>query len=354
MPSGEGVHAVYAGLDLEIEDGGGDHGRSDDDDADDREPGDDAGDKLPEPLPGGVGECDSCLAEEGDGQVVDSRAKERKGGRQKGEGGHQGNQYDQYRANGKGLEKGEGNDEDAAEGDDDGDAAEEHCAARGCAGALYSRVLVQAAGQLAPVAGYYDEGIVDSHGQPDHDDHQRDEEYQLEDLPYECRQAQRGDDADDGQPYGHQGGGDGAEEDHEDDEGDRDAEAFSPLQVVFRQLVVVVGGAGVPYHKYVEAVLAVRFHDNAKDVLDVFRGLLEVADHDKGHYRGLAVGGHQRRVVFLIIAPPPRHCAAPQQDDCVIDRSGHFLKYRIIHRTGVRLNDNDFGYCFGTPKPIFQ
>ena len=64
------------------------------------------------------------------------------------------------------------------------------------------RVLVQAAGQFVPVAGYYDEGVVYPNGQPDHNDHERDKEYELKDLAYESRNAQRYDDADYGQPYG--------------------------------------------------------------------------------------------------------------------------------------------------------
>ena len=46
--------------------------------------------------------------------MVDSRAEERKVGRQEGEGSRHRNQYDQYRAKGEGLEEGEWNDEDAA------------------------------------------------------------------------------------------------------------------------------------------------------------------------------------------------------------------------------------------------
>ena len=65
-----------------------------------------------------------CLAKEGDGESVDSGAKERKGGRQQGEGGRQSNQYHQYGSNGKGLEEGEGNNEEAAEGYYYGEAAE--------------------------------------------------------------------------------------------------------------------------------------------------------------------------------------------------------------------------------------
>ena len=64
---GEGVDAVYAGVDLEIENGGGDHGSADDDDAEHRVPGDDAGDKLPEPPSRGLRDSDSCPAEEGNG-----------------------------------------------------------------------------------------------------------------------------------------------------------------------------------------------------------------------------------------------------------------------------------------------
>ena len=54
---------------------------------------------------------------------------------------------------------------------------------------------VQSAGQLFPVAGYYDEGIVYPHGQPDHDDHEGDEEEQIEGLTDERRNAHGNNDA---------------------------------------------------------------------------------------------------------------------------------------------------------------
>ena len=86
-PFREGVHAVYAGVDLEVEDGGGYHGSANGYDADDWSLGDYAGHNLPEPMLGGLGGAAFRLAKEGDGEAVDSGAKERKGGRQQGEGG---------------------------------------------------------------------------------------------------------------------------------------------------------------------------------------------------------------------------------------------------------------------------
>ena len=101
----------------------------------------------------------------------------------------------------------------------------------------------------------------------------------------------------DGQAYWHQGGGDGAEEDHENDEGDRDADAFSLPQVVFRELVIVVVGAGVPYQEHTEAVLPVGFLDNVEEGGDVLQGIFEGAGHDQGHDGGHAVIGRDERWV---------------------------------------------------------
>ena len=73
-------------------------------------------------------------------------------------------------------------------------------------------------------------------------------------------------------------------------------------QVVFRQLVVVVGGAGVPNHEDAEAVLPVRFLDHVEDIGDVFHRVFEGAGHNHGHNRGhAAFGGYEGRVPGLVV-----------------------------------------------------
>ena len=73
--------------------------------------------------------------------------------------------------------------------------------------------------------------------------------------------------------------------------GDGKADAFSPPQVVFGQLVVVVGGAGVPHHEHTEAVLSIRLFDYGEQLEDVVNGVFEGAGHDHGEKRGATVFG---------------------------------------------------------------
>ena len=125
--------------------------------------------------------------------------------------------------------------------------------------------------------------MVDPHGQSDHDDHKGDEEDQVHGLTDERRYTHGNDDGHEGQAYGHEGGGDGADEDDENYEGYRNADAFSPPQVLFRQLVVLVRDAGVLDHEDPKAFPGIRFLDNVEDSIDVSLGLCKAAGQDQGH-----------------------------------------------------------------------
>ena len=83
--------------------------------------------------------------------------------------------------------------------------------------------------------------------------------------------------ADDGQAHWHQGRDDGAKEDHEDDQCNRDADALSLTQVAFRQFILFVGDTGIPHYQHAEAVLAVSLVDDVQHRLDVLQRLVEVA-----------------------------------------------------------------------------
>ena len=63
------------------------------------------------------------------------------------------------------------------------------------------------------------------------------------------------------------------------------------LQVVFGQLVVVVGGAGVPHQEDTEAVLSICLFDNVEELRNVVHGVFEGAGHDHGEKRGATVFG---------------------------------------------------------------
>ena len=63
------------------------------------------------------------------------------------------------------------------------------------------------------------------------------------------------------------------------------------LQVVFGQLVVVVGGAGVPHQEDTEAVLSICLFDHVEELGDVVNGVFEGAGHDHGEKRGATIFG---------------------------------------------------------------
>ena len=163
--------------------------------------------------------------------------------------------------------------------------------------------------------------------------------------------------AHDGQAYWHQGGGDGSEEDHENDEGDRDADAFSLPQVVFRELVIVVVGAGVPYQVHAEAVLPVGFLDDVEEGGDVLQGIFEAAGHDQGHDGGHAVIGRDGGWVvgeIVVLLRSWLDDVVPQGKNIVIDRFDLCLELGGVHGEGVRLDDNYLADRFGAPEPVLQ
>ena len=254
---------------------------------------------------------------------------------QEGECGGQGDQDDQYRPNAQGLEEGEWDDEHPAQGYHHGHPAEQHRASRRRAGALDGLVLVQAPGHLVPEAGYDEDGVVDPHGQADHDDHQRDEEDQVEGLADQRGYAQGDYYAHDGQAYGHEHGDEGPEEDHEDDQGNGNADPLALSQVLLRQLVLLVGYAGVSHEQHPEALLAVRLLDHLHDVLNLLHRLFKGAGHEEGHYGRHAVDGDEGRVVALVVVGQGCHDVGSQGGDLPEHRIDPFLEPLVVHGEGV-------------------
>ena len=351
----ECVDSVDSRLDLEVEERHGDHRDADGEDADDREAGHEARRDFPESIPRGSrgGALEPARADEGDRQPVDARPQQRKHGRQQRQRGRQRHQHHEDRADAEGLEEREWHDQQPAEGDHHGDAAEQHRAARRVARFRDRFRRGQAAAHLLPEAGNDEERVVDAHRQADHGDHQRDEEAEFEDLADERHQAQCDGDGHHGQTDRHQRGHDGAEEHEQDDQRDGDAEPFSLLQVFPREFERFEGDAGRSDHQHLEAVRAVGLLDLVKHMPDVLLGVCETARQHQRYQRGRAIGGHEARAVRKgsegHIDDVASECEKPGEH-----RVDLLSKRRVFHGQRLGLNDDYFGDGLRFREPFRQ
>ena len=213
------VNAVDPGVYLEEEDRGGNHRAAHCQQAEQREPGHGAGYGVPHSAPGitgGIG-AGNGPADERQAQGVDSRPQQRQHGRQQGEGGRQRNEDDDYCAEAKRLEEGRRDYQHTAQGEDHGEAAEQHRAPGGGPGLGNGVADALSPSQLLAVAGNNQQGVVNPDSQANHGNHQGDEEGQLESLPHQGRNPQGHADGNDGQPDGQGGCHCAAEYNQQDD-----------------------------------------------------------------------------------------------------------------------------------------
>ena len=309
--------------------------------ADDRTGHHAVGDPVPEAGLSGVSVVAGAL-EEGHAEAVHPVAEEAEQGGQQREGGEDGAQYREHRAQGHAVEDAHGHEQQTAESHDDRAPAEEHGPAGRPAGAGDGIELGPARAPLFPVARDDEERVVDAHRQTDHGDHVGDEGAELEELPGDGGHAHGDHDGDHGQQEGDAGGHERSEHEHEDDQGHPDAEHLAALQVALADLGEISVDAGPAGDEHLEAVPLARLLDGRRQCVDVLLDLALAAGHRHGYDRGVTVTGDQRRVGHHGVGGAPLDHVGSERDGRGQHVVGALLEDGVVHGALRRLQHDEF------------
>ncbi len=236
-------------------------------------------DDLRAPVPDAAAGRSIAAPGNADRHGVDAVTQEPEDGGQQRQRGCHGSDDDDDRADSHASEDALGDNDEAGESDHDGHTGEEDRSTCRATGLFDGRVARKSAGAFFAEALDDQQRIVDADCEAHGGDDVHDEDREFEGAPNDRGQTNGNDDRENTEKQRHSGGYKGAEDHHENDESDGQANDFGGLKVAFGGFIEGDGSGSLATNNRSDAVPTVHAVQDADDCLRLILGISTRDDH---------------------------------------------------------------------------